>query len=306
VKKMSRQQVVAFIGLGAMGLPMATNLARDGVEVHGYDLNRSAEATLARAGGHVGYPSVASACKEADAVILMLPGPEQVRQSTTGAEGVLQGLQAGGVVIDMSTCNPRLERELGEAVRDAGHAMVDAPVSGGTVGAESGKLTVMVGADAEVFERVKPLLEIVGSYVIHVGQLGDGQAVKLVNNLVSGITMAAVSEAYALAERAELDPAVLFKVMSTSSADCWSLRTRVPVAGLVPSSPVEDGFRGGFAARLMCKDLDLVREFASDVDSPILLGGLVRELYSSAKAKGLGDLDYSVVAQVYNALSSDA
>jgi 3-hydroxyisobutyrate dehydrogenase len=301
---MSRDQVVAFIGLGAMGLPMATNLVRAGVQVHGYDLDRSAEATLAQAGGRVGYPSVASACKEADAVILMLPGPEQVWEAATGADGVLEGLQPDRVLIDMSTCNPHLEREIGALSHERGVAMVDAPVSGGTVGAESGKLTVMVGGEADVFNQLKPLLEIVGSYVIHVGQLGDGQAVKLVNNLVAGITMAAVSEAYVLAGKANLDPAVLFKVMSASSADCWSLRTRVPVAGLVPSSPVEDGFQGGFAARLMCKDLDLVRDFASDVDAPVLLGSLVRELYSSAKAKGMGDLDYSVVAQVYSALSS--
>lgn len=302
---MSEEQVVTFIGLGAMGLPMATNLVRAGVEVHGYDANRGAEAALAKFGGHVGYPSAANACKEADAVILMLPGPDQVWETATAADGVLAGLQPGGVIIDMSTCNPRLERELGAFADERGSTMVDAPVSGGTVGAESGKLTVMVGADADAFARVRPLLEIVGSYVIHVGELGDGQAVKLVNNLVSGITMAAIGEAYVLAEKANLDPAVLFKVMSSSSADCWSLRTRVPVAGLVPSSPVEDDFRGGFAARLMCKDLDLVREFASDVDSPILLGGLVRELYSSANAKGLGHLDYSVVARVYSALSAE-
>ena len=268
---------VAFIGLGTMGLPMARHLVAAGHEVVGCDTDpeRVREFTAAA--------SAADAANGADLAILSLPAPEIV-------ERVADELPRDLFLVDMSTGPPALARRLATEF----DAALDAPVSGGPRGAETATLTIMVGGSAEDFARAEPVLQAIGRPV-HVGGPGAGQAAKLCNNLIAGVTMAAIAEACALATAEGLDPATLYDLLTTSTGDSRVLRTRFPLEGADPSHPVASGYEALFALDLIAKDLALAEALAEEQGVSVPLAEAALAAYRAAQAEGLGHLDYSAV-----------
>jgi 3-hydroxyisobutyrate dehydrogenase len=282
--------VVAFVGLGRMGRLMTPHLVAAGHEVRGFDLDPAAGVE-----GVQRCASAAEAARGADAAITMLPSPEAIRGATLGPGGVAEGLAAGSLCIDMSTAPPALARELAVALSARGIDVLDAPVSGGTIGAEAGTLTIMVGGAEAAAARARSLFEALGSLVVHVGDHGLGQAAKLCNNLCAGVNMAAIAQAMAIARREGLDPAVLYELMSNSTGDSRVLRTRFP-APVTETTPAAHGFAPMFTVDLMEKDLALAEQLAAGhgLESEPLAAALA--LYRRAQAEGHGSLDYSAVA----------
>lgn len=261
---------VGFIGLGNMGAPMARNLAEAGHEVTGFDPAAAAPAGVKAA------QSAAEAAIGAEVVILMLPDGAVVRRV---AESVLDGMAAGSVLLDCSTIDVETAREVAALAKSHGLAAVDAPVSGGIGGAQAGTLTFMAGGETDAFARVKPLLDVMGARAVHCGQAGNGQAAKICNNMILGVTMIATCEAFALADRLGLDRQAMFDVVSTSSGQSWSMNTYCPAPGIGPASPADNGYRPGFAAELMLKDLRLAADAARVADADTPMGAAALELY---------------------------
>lgn len=295
---------VAFLGLGTMGLPMSANLAKAGLTVHGFDPNKGAETKLRARGGHVGFASAGEAAADVQAVITSLPHSAALDQVLTAPDGILALATPPAYVVDMSTIAPSETRRLAERAAEHGTRLVDAPVSGSSVGAADGTLTIMVGAEQDSFDVLAPVLRHLGTNVTHVGPVGAGESIKLINNLLAAINVAAVAEAHSIAAKADMDMRVLYDVISTATGNSWAFRNRMPEKGLVPGSPAENDYAPGFAADLMAKDLELIRQMATEVGSPIMLGCLVQQLYSSASANGWGQQDFSVLAKVYRAMSA--
>ena len=252
---------IGFIGLGNMGLPMAQNLVKSGHAVTGFDLSEYAAERLAVGGGRRAN-SLLDACGNAEIVITMLPAGEQVRDVYLGAQGVLAAAAAETLLIDCSTIDVATAREVASEAEGRGLAMIDAPVSGGVSGAQAASLTFMVGGPVEAFRRARPVLEKMGKTIVHAGGAGNGQAAKICNNMILGISMIAVSEAFLLAEKLGLDAQKLFEISSKSSGQCWSLTSYCPVPGPVPSSPANRGYKAGFTAAMMLKDLHLAQAAA--------------------------------------------
>lgn len=271
---------VAFHGLGTMGLPMARNLLAAGHDVFGYDLDPSRVEAL---GGAAGGASV-------EVTIASLPSPEAV-------EAVAHGLPGTSVTtfVDMSTGPPALARRLSDELRAAGIDSLDAPVSGGPVGAEAATLSIFAGGSPEAYARVEPLLRALGSLVVHVGGPGTGQVVKLCNNLMAGVNMVGVAEACAVAERAGIDAATLYELITRSTGDSRVLRTRFPLAGADPAHPANRDFEPMFMLDLIVKDVALACELAEEhgVDPEVARAALAA--YRRAQEQGLGRLDYSAV-----------
>ncbi len=287
---------IGFIGLGNMGLPMALNLVRAGHEVSGFDLAEHALAGLAAGGGREAA-SMAEAVTGADTVVTMLPAGKQVRDVMTRPDGILAHAAPNTLVIDSSTIDVPTSRELAHLAIGRGMAMIDAPVSGGTTGAEAGTLTFMVGGLSAAVERARPLLERMGKTIVHAGEAGAGQAAKVCNNLILGISMAAVGEAFALADKLGLDKQALFDISTQSSGQCWSLTNYCPVPGPVPASPANRDYAPGFAVDLMLKDLTLATEAEAQTGAASLLGQAARSAYERLSAMGLGGKDFSVIAR---------
>lgn len=288
---------IAFVGLGTMGRPMARNVLRAGHELTVYDIDGAAVKELAEAGARAAG-SAREAAEGAEVVVSMLPASRHVEAAMFGPDGILAGLAGGATVIDMSTIDPGTTRRVAAAVAERGGRMLDAPVSGSSTGAEQGTLTIMVGGDADLFAAERELLGTMGSNVIHCGASGAGEAVKLCNNLVAGATVAAVAEAFALGHRLGCDPQVLFDVMTRSSAACWALQTRPPVAGLVESAPANRDFAPGFMTDLMHKDLGLVMAASSELRLPLAMAAAAQQLYALASQQGHGRQDFSSVFKV--------
>ena len=269
---------------------MTTRLVTAGHEVRGFDLDPAAVVA-----GVVRCASASAAARGAGVAITMLPSPEAVRSATLGPGGIAEGLAAGALCIDMSTGPPALARELASALGVGGIDALDAPVSGGTIGAEAGTLTIMVGGPAAVVERARPVFEALGTLVVRVGDHGAGHAAKLCNNLCAGINMAAIAQALALARREGLDPAVLYELLSSSTGDSRVLRTRFP-APVSDTTPAAHGFAPMFTLDLMEKDLALAGQLAAEhgVEAQPLAAALA--LYRRAQAEGHGSLDYSAIA----------
>ena len=282
--------VVAFVGLGRMGRPMTARLVAAGHEVRGFDLDPDAAVD-----GVERCASAREAARGADAAITMLPSPAAVRLATLGPGGLVEGLAAGSLCIDMSTAPPSLARELATALAARSIDALDAPVSGGTIGAEAGTLTIMVGGSEAAAQRARPLFEALGTLVVRVGDHGLGQAAKLCNNLCAGVTMAAIAQALALARREGLEPQVLYELMSCSTGDSRVLRMRFP-APVNDATPAAHGFAPMFTVDLMEKDLALAEQLAADhgVEAQPLAAALA--LYRRAQGEGHGSLDYSAVA----------
>lgn len=282
--------VVAFVGLGRMGRLMTPHLVAAGHEVRGFDLDPGAQV----AGVHA-RASAREAAEGAEVAITMLPSPAAVHSATLGPGGLAEGLAEGSLCIDMSTAPPGLARELAAALAPRGIDALDAPVSGGTIGAEAATLTIMVGGSAAAAERARPLFEVIGKLVVHVGDHGLGQAAKLCNNLCAGVNMAAIAQALALARSEGLDPAVLYELLTNSTGDSRVLRTRFPAA-VSDTTPAAHGFAPMFTVDLMEKDLALAERLAAEhgLEAEPLAAALA--LYRRTQAEGHGVLDYSAIA----------
>ena len=285
---------IGFIGLGNMGGPMAANLAAAGHRVSGFDLVPAAVKS-ASARGVAAAASAAEAVRGAEAVITMLPAGEEVRAAYLGEGGLISAAEAGSLLIDSSTIDVASARAVHEAAAAAGHLMLDAPVSGGVAGAESAGLTFMCGGAEPTFARAKPLLEAMGRNIVHAGGPGTGQAAKVCNNMILGISMLACAEAFTLGEKLGLDPKKLFEISSVSSGSCWAMINHNPVPGLVEASAASRGYRPGFAAAMMQKDLKLSQMAANQAGAATPLGAAAAALYTLFVNAGHGDLDYAAI-----------
>jgi 3-hydroxyisobutyrate dehydrogenase len=286
---------IAFIGLGNMGGPMAANLVKAQHHVAAYDLSDKAVAAAVEKGAHQAA-GIAEAVKGAEVVITMLPAGKHVREVYEGT--VIGAAAKGTLFIDCSTIDVESARVVAAAAAKAGMDMLDAPVSGGTGGAAAGTLTFMVGGSDAAFARAKPILEKMGKNIVHAGGSGNGQAAKICNNMILGVSMIAVSEAFMLAKRLGLDAQKLFDVASTSSGQCWSLTTYCPVPGPVPTSPANRDYQAGFTAAMMLKDLLLAQEAARAANATTPLGAEAAQLFSLFVNAGRGAQDFSGIIRM--------
>jgi 3-hydroxyisobutyrate dehydrogenase len=281
---------IGFIGLGNMGLPMAANLVKAGHHVTGFDVVPAAN-EAAKGHGIAVAPSAIDAVKGAETVITMLPNGRLVLELYNG--GILREAAPGTLFIDCSTIDVASARQAHELAQAAGMASLDAPVSGGVGGAEAGTLTFMAGGADAAFARAEPILALMGKKIVHCGAAGAGQAAKICNNMILGISMIAVGEAFVLAEKLGLEAQKLYDVASTASGQCWSLTTYCPVPGPVPTSPANREYKPGFSAALMLKDLLLSQEAAAAAGASTALGRHAANLYQDYVDAGGAGVDFS-------------
>lgn len=286
---------IGFIGLGNMGLPMARNLVKAGHTVRGFDMAESQVQALVADGG-VASTTASGAVDGAELVVTMLPAGTHVR--TVYGESVIGQVPAGTLLIDCSTIDVESARAVAADAAQAGLAMVDAPVSGGVAGAAGGTLTFMVGGPDEAFARAEPFLQSMGKTIVHAGGPGNGQAAKICNNMILGISMIAVSEAFTMAEKLGLDTARLFAISSKASGQCWAMTNYCPVPGLVEAAPSNREFKPGFAAAMMLKDLTLAEDAAETVQAATPLGHEAARLYREYVESGHGAVDFSGIIQM--------
>lgn len=290
---------IAFLGLGHMGGPMAQNLVAAGYEVTGFDLMPAA-IDSARAAGVTVAESAAEAVASADVVITMLPSGRHVIDAYSGTHdvpGLLASARPGTLFVDSSTIAVDDARTANELAVATGHRAMDAPVSGGTVGAAAGTLAFMVGGTDDDFATVLPVLEVMGGRIVHCGGPGLGQAAKVCNNLILGISMIAVSEAFVLGEKLGLSNQALFDVASNASGQCWALTTNCPVPGPVPTSPANNEYEPGFAGALMAKDLGLAEQAIQSAGVHAEVGTLASAIYRRYADGDGGGKDFSGIIQ---------
>jgi len=285
---------IGFIGLGNMGLPMALNLLKAGHHVIGFDLVKSQLEVFAKAGGMIAEDANTTA-KDAEVVITMLPASRHVEDLYLGNAGLLANANAKTLLIDCSTISPKVAQTVAAEAKAKGFAMIDAPVSGGTAGAQAGTLTFMVGGDASAVECARPLLEKMGKNIFHAGANGAGQTVKVCNNMLLGIQMLGTSEAIRLGIANGIDPKVLSDIMTKSSGRNWALELYNPCPGVMDNVPSSKDYAGGFGVDLMLKDLGLAVENAENLDASVPLGKLAQQLYENHSKAGNGKLDFSSV-----------
>ena len=283
---------IGFIGLGNMGGPMAANLVKAGHEVTGFDIVAANLDKLAADGGKPAS-SLPEAVSGREAVITMLPAGRHVHEVYLGDSGILGTVEPGTLLLDCSTIDVATARRVAEAATAAGMTMLDAPVSGGVAGAAAATLTFMVGGTPGAFASARPLLDAMGKAVIHAGGSGNGQAAKICNNMILGVSMIAVSEAFVLAEQLGLDHQKLFDIASKASGQCWSLTSYCPVPGPVPASPANRGYQPGFSAAMMLKDLRLAQEAANVSGAATPLGAEAAQIYGLYAGAGEADSDFS-------------
>jgi 3-hydroxyisobutyrate dehydrogenase len=284
---------IAFIGLGNMGGPMLANLVKAGDKVTGFDLVEASR-NQAKADGAAIAENAAAAVKGADVVITMLPAGKHVVSVWTD---ILPSVAKGALIIDCSTIDVESAKQAHAMAAKQGVASVDAPVSGGTGGAKGATLTFMCGGDDKALAAAKPVLEKMGKKIVHCGGAGAGQAAKICNNMMLAISMIGVSEAFSLAEKLGLSHQALFDVASTSSGQCWALTSYCPVPGPVPASPANNGYKPGFAAALMVKDLTLAQDAAKASGAATPLGKHAQEMFRAFDAAGNGGVDFSGIIQ---------
>lgn len=282
---------IAFIGLGNMGLPMVANLVKAGHSVRAFDVSEAARSAAAGHGAAVAGTQQETVAG-AGALITMLPDGRIARQVW---ETATDGLAPGAVAIDCSTIDLESARALHLLASAKGLRPVDAPVSGGVGGATAATLTFMCGGEPDALDAAEPLLSAMGKKIVRCGGAGAGQAAKICNNMVLGVSMIAVCEAFGLADRMGLDRQAMFDVVSTSSGSCWSINTYCPAPGVGPQSPADNGFEPGFAAALMLKDLRLAREAAQAIGAKAPLGSHAAEIYEAFVAEGGGGKDFSAI-----------
>ena len=278
---------VGFIGLGNMGAPMAANLAKAGHEVTGFDIAAPCPEGVTPAA------SAAEAAAGQEVVITMLPNGEILR--AVAAE-IIPAMERGAAFLDCSTVDVESARAVAEQAEAAGLLPLDAPVSGGVGGAEAGTLTFMAGGSEEGFEKVKPLFEVMGQKAVHCGGAGAGQSAKICNNMILGVTMIATCEAFALADKLGLDRQKMYDVVSTSSGYSWTMNAYTPAPGIGAKSPADNGYKPGFAADLMLKDLRLSQQAAEAVDADTPMGRAAMELYEQfVEREGGSGMDFSAM-----------
>ena len=283
---------VGFIGIGNMGKPMVLNLIHAGYRIKAFDIIGSAM-DAAVEGGAQAASSTKDAGMGVDAVVTMLPSGKHMRDVYLGEAGVIAAAAESTLLIDSSTIDVETARDVNEAATSAGLDMLDAPVSGGVAGAENAALTFMVGGTEGAFERAEPLLKTMGKTVIHAGGAGTGQAAKICNNMILGLSMLGVSEAFILAERLNLDAQKLFDIASKASGQCWALTTYCPVPGPVPTSPANRDYQPGFTAEMMLKDLRLSQEASQKVGVATPLGAVATAIYTLYTNSGHSKTDFS-------------
>ena len=283
---------IGFIGLGNMGAPMAANLVKAQHHVIGFDIVSGRTEALMTNGGRAAA-TMAEAAAAGEIVITMLPAGPDVRSVYLEEGGVLAHARRDALLIDCSTIDVETARVVAGAAADAGFDMLDAPVSGGVIGAETASLTFMVGGDVAAFERGQPLLAAMGRTIVHAGPSGNGQAAKICNNMILGASMIAVCEAFSLAERLGLAAQTLFDISAKSSGQCWALTSYCPVPGPVPASPANRDYVAGFTAAMMLKDLRLAQQAAGASAAATPLGSVATNLYQLFVDEGMGGLDFS-------------
>ncbi len=289
-------QVVAFIGLGNMGGPMALNLQKACFQVQAFDLNKEALAIVAEAGA-IAAESAKAAVQGADFVISMLPAGKHVIGLY---QDVRSDIKAGALVLDCSTIDAQSARQVGTLLADAGIAFIDAPVSGGVGGAKAGTLTFIVGGSAENFQRAHAVLSAMGKNLFHAGDVGAGQIAKICNNMLLSVLMVGTSEALQLGVDNGLDPKVLSDIMLKSSGRNWTLELYNPCPDVLPNVPSSNNYQGGFMVDLMAKDLGLASECAQQSQSTTPMGALARNLYVQHQRQGHGKLDFSSIFRFFS------
>ena len=285
---------VGFVGTGTMGQPMVENLVKKGFAVVAYDVVPAALEAAVKLGAN-GCGSVAEAVSEAELVVTMLPSSSHVEAVYLGAGGVLESVARGRLCVDMSTIDPAVSRRVAERLRQRGVRFIDAPVSGGVGGAEKATLAIMVGGEAADLEEARPALAAMGANIIHVGPVGSGEVAKVCNNLIAGVAMVAVSEAFRIAEGFGVDPKVLTDVISKSSGNTWAMQHGHPVPGLVPTAAANRDYAPGFMTDLMAKDLGLAVNAARELRVPVVVAPAAQQVLRLASSHGYGRKDFSSV-----------
>jgi 3-hydroxyisobutyrate dehydrogenase len=291
---------VGFVGLGAMGLPMTRHLVEAGHDVTVASRSRG-PIEAAVAAGAVEGDGPAGVAEASEVTILCVPNSPEVAEVVDAA---LPALTDGKIVVDCATIDPEVERAQHDRVGAAGASYLEAPLSGGTVGAEKGTLTLMVGGVAGVLEAARPALDPFAGLIVHVGGPGMGQVVKLCNNLIYAAQMLATAEATTMAAKAGVDLRKLSEVVTHSTGDCTAVRTRIPFDGVLPDSPASNDWQPGFMTDLMAKDLDLALAYAGRAGTPLFTSGLVRQVLGAASEAGYGREDFSALGKVIRALAN--
>ncbi|MFZ7102774.1 MAG: NAD(P)-dependent oxidoreductase [Peptococcaceae bacterium] len=287
---------LGFIGLGAMGKPMAQNLLNANYRLYVYDIVEKSADEMANSGAYKCLNPQDLATK-VDVIITMLPNSAIVESVMTGSTGIFSGAREGQIIIDMSSVAPHSTQKMAALAAEKGLKYLDAPVSGGATGACAGTLTIMVGGEKEVFEAVKPVLNILGNKIKHIGQVSLGDAVKLINNLLLGVSMSAVAEALVLGKKLGLDPEVMFEMIKSSSGRSYALEAKVP------NFIFKNAFNPGFAIDLQYKDLELAIETGKRLGVPLPVTNIAQQVFEIAKTKGLGKEDISAVIKVWEEMT---
>ena len=286
--------MIGFVGTGNMGYPMVSNLLKAGHDVVAFDQSPDALQSVVAAGG-VAALSQKELVLGAEVVITMLPKGEDVRLVYSSNDGIITNAAQGTLLIDCSTIDVESARAVASEAAASGLDMLDAPVSGGVAGAEAGTLTFMVGGSSGALERARPVLETMGKNVVHAGASGNGQAAKLCNNMLLGISMIGTSEAFSMGQKLGLDPRTLFDIISTATGNCWAVENNLPVAGIVDTAASNKDFKAGFAVAMMAKDLRLAQLAARSVDATTPLGTKAAAIYTSFEEGGSQELDFSAI-----------
>jgi 3-hydroxyisobutyrate dehydrogenase len=288
---------ISFIGLGHMGNPMVRNLLKAGYSVKVYDVIPTAIEALISYGA-LPANSIIDAVKEADVVFTMLQTGQQVYEACLSPQGIFDNVKKNILYIDSSSIEIKITRDLHCAAEKHQINMLDAPVSGGVTSAEAGTLTIMVGGNDVSFKNAQMYLDKLGSKVIHAGSAGLGQAAKICNNLILGISMIAVSEGFTLAEKLGLDPKKFFEISSNASGQCWAMTRYCPVPHVIDKVPANHDYQPGFTAKMMLKDLGLAEAAAEDIDASLPLGMKATELYQLFVSEGHGEMDFSGIIKI--------
>ncbi|KAL7829893.1 hypothetical protein AOLI_G00307780 [Acnodon oligacanthus] len=295
-RTMASKTPVGFIGLGNMGTPMAKNLLKNGYPVIATDAFPESCKELQDSGAQI-LDSPAEVAEKADRIITMLPSSPNVIEVYTGSNGILKKVKKGTLLIDSSTIDPAVSKEMALAAEKMGAVFMDAPVSGGVGAASLAKLTFLVGGVEEEFNAAQELLTCMGANVVYCGQVGSGQAAKICNIMLLAIGMIGTAETMNLGIRLGLDPKLLAKILNMSSGRCWSSDSYNPVPGVMEGVPSANNYQGGFSTTLMAKDLGLAQNTATNTRTPVLLGSLAHQVYRTMCARGYANKDFSSIFQ---------
>lgn len=288
---------IGFVGLGHMGHPMAKNLLKAGFTVSVYDVMPDAISTMVSEGAQAAS-SLTEVAQNADVIITMLQNGQQVKEVCLQENGLFANAKKDLLFIDSSSIEISVCRELHAIAKSKLIAMVDAPVSGGVAGAETGGLTFMVGGSEVDFKRAQPILEKMGKKIVHAGSDGLGQAAKICNNLILAISMIATCEGFVLGEKLGLDPKKFFEISSSASGQCWSMTSYCPIPGIIEKAPSNNDYQPGFMAKMMLKDLRLAQNAAEQIKSAIPLGAEAAELFTLFVNQGFGEMDFSGIVKM--------